>query len=205
MRPLCLRLALCGAAVLLIQACEPVAQQPHTTALLIDHQSLPGHRHAETLDDRQREFLAMQRPGDSMILANSPAPPDAGSILSVTLPDRPLLATRTLRLVRDYLQETSEERWGTLGDVLALATMELQTADSRRCLYLALDPGTASMPSAPEAFQGREQVGQGWTAFLLMPDAWEQRNLSLWTTHLHGLGAEKIQWHPLSSPLPKCR
>jgi hypothetical protein len=206
------RLILLLPCLLLALACESGKPEydprapGSSTALLIDYQSLPDHRHAETLDRLQRGFLAMQSPGDHLILANEPNNTEAASPLTLSLPDSPLATTRLLRSLRERLDEGRPEAWQDRNEALLLkATAQLYALAPPRCLYLAVDPDLASIPTPPDLSQGDEQRTRPFTAFLLTPSAGDPDRVSVWVRHLHALGAHRIKRHSLGAELPACR
>jgi hypothetical protein len=206
-----LRLALLLPCLLMALACESgkEAYDPtppgHATALLIDRQSLPDHRHADALDRLQRDFLAMQSPGDHMILANEQGKTDATSPLTLTLPDSPLATTRLLRSLREKLDEGRSKAWQDKNEALLLTTLRLNSLTPPRCLYLAVNPDSAPIPALPETFEINEDQPSPFNAFLLTPTAGDPDRVSVWVRHLHTLGAQRIMRHSLGEELPACR
>lgn len=205
-----LRLALVIACLHLTQACESSSDEydpssaGQSTALFIDHQSLPAHRHAESVDLLQRRFLAMQSPGDRMILANNPSGKDDNSLLTITLPNRPLPATRVLRKSRELLDEGRDAEWPPEHHVPALASAQLDALEPPRCLYLAVDPDFAPIPSLPDGLNLDDHHPASFTAFLFTPEPSDPDRVSVWTRHLHSLGAVRVMRQPLKAELPDC-
>ncbi|MEA5445586.1 hypothetical protein VCB98_07120 [Gammaproteobacteria bacterium AB-CW1] len=205
------RLSLLLLAGLVLCACAPASEEEVITrALAVDHESLPSHRHADRLDALQRRFLLDQNPGDQLLIAPWDTEESDVPYLITRLSDRPLTATRELRLLHDKVRSADARSNSELGYLLSSLAGKLAPPTGTRCLYLAMSPSNAGPPPAIEDEPGRGRHGAGWRAHLLIPDPesdpLEQRNR--WIRHLHELGASRIQVHTLDHPLeqlPPCR
>lgn len=208
-------IALASGLALLASGCEfLMPEAPVTRALVLDRESLPSHRHGNNLEQLERQFLSRQAPGDRLIVAGlshendePPEPLFSGDLPDIVLDDRPLVATRSLRLLNRYMAAGRDgQEHNALTEIVAIAE-RLGHSDRTACLYLAFDPGRVAPPQSETTFSRREGPGgNGWQAFLLIPanaDPAHDR-IDEWTHHLHHLGSSRIMISRLDQELPEC-
>ncbi|MDQ2069087.1 hypothetical protein [Natronospira bacteriovora] len=192
-----------------LAACEGSPETPRhdaapLTALVIDHASLPGHRHADQLEQLERHYLQARQPGDRLLLGTRPGDGNDEVLAHLDLPDRPLAATRQLRQLRHHLAVSGEDQWVNLELALPLVADRFRRSSGTRCLYLALNPEAAGLPALGDLPEDR-LAGSRWTAFLLVPESSNPHAVTLWTEYLYYMGAGRIMTTSLANRLPACR
>lgn len=199
---------------LLVGGCELLLPDPPVfRALMLDRESLPSHRHGETLERLERQFLERQAPGDRLIVtglshedADGESSPTDG-LPDITLDDRPLVATRSLRLINRRMAEGRDGREHEALTRIVDIAESLSNADETACLYIAFDPDRVAPPQPETTFSRRDSpAGNGWRTFLLIPASADlaHKRIGEWTHHLHHLGSSRIMISRLDQELPEC-
>lgn len=199
---------------LLAAGCELLLPDPPALrALVLDRESLPSHRHGNTLERLERQFLERQAPGDRLIVtglsreAADGEPSATDELPDITLDDRPLVATRSLRLLNRRMAAGRDGgEHDALGRIVEVAET-LSDSDQSGCLYIAFDPGRVAAPQPETTFSRRNgPAGNGWQTFLLIPASADitHERIDEWTQHLHHLGSSRIMVSRLDQELPEC-
>lgn len=200
---------------LLAGGCERLLPDPPVLrALMLDRESLPIHRHGDTLEQIERQFLARQAPGDRLIVAGlthgdevSGESSSTDGLPDIILDDRPLIATRSLRLINRRMAASRDgDEHDALGRIVEIAEI-LSNADQTACLYIAFDPDRVAPPRPETTFSRRNGPGgNGWRAFLLIPASADiaHERIGEWAHHIHHLGAHRIRVDRLDQELPEC-